>query len=509
MAACASQSAHTGGVPTLIQGGVVVNHDQQFHADVLIEDGLVSVVDPSGQIKAPAGAKVIDATGKLVMPGGIDPHTHLHLPFMGTVACDDFFSGQAAAAAGGMTMHIDFALPVDHDIEAGFEASQAQAQKSCIDYSLHCAITRWSPQVSETMGRLVDRGVNSFKFYLAYKGDGLMVNDADMLGSFQRCRELGALPMVHAENGDAVACGQEEVFWRGITGPEGHALSRPAVVEGEATARAIKLARFVGAPLYVVHVMSADAMEEVAKARKDGQRVIGEPIISGLALNESMMWHPDFKIAAQYVMSPPIRSAEHGAALRKALAQGTLQLVGTDHAVFNSTQKAAGRGDFRKIPNGVNGIEERMHVVWETMVNSGMMTPMDYVRVTSTAAAQIFNMYPRKGRIAAGSDADMILFDPEEEHVLSASTHHSRMDTNVYEGMKIKGRVVATVSRGRLLWEDGKLYAQPETGRFIPLPTGGALFHGLDKHHESEFVPTRYGPTPVDRPQDSGAKTEL
>ncbi|KAG1677362.1 hypothetical protein FOA52_010741 [Chlamydomonas sp. UWO 241] len=505
----ASQSAHTGGVPILIQGGVVVNHDEQFRADVFIQDGLISLVDPSGQIKAPAGAKVIEASGKLVMPGGIETHSHLEMPFMGTTCCDDFFSGQAAAAAGGTTMHIDFALPVDHDIDAGFELWKANAQKSCIDYGFHMAVTRWDQATSDAMGRLVAAGVNSFKFFMAYKG-ALMVNDAELIAGFQRCKELGALPMVHAENGDAVAWGQDEVFRRGITGPEGHALSRPAVVEGEATARAIKLARFVGAPLYVVHVMSADAMEEVAKARKDGQRVIGEPIISGLALNESMMWHPDFKIAAQYVMSPPIRSAEHGAALRKALAQGTLQLVGTDHAVFNSTQKAAGRGDFRKIPNGVNGIEERMHVVWETMVNSGMMTPMDYVRVTSTAAAQIFNMYPRKGRIAAGGDADVIVFDPEEEHVLSASMHHSRMDTNVYEGMKIKGRVVATVSRGRLLWEDGKLHAQPGTGRFIPLPTGGALFHGLDKHHESEFVPTRYGPTPVDRPQDSGAiHTEL
>lgn len=337
-----------------------------------------------------------------------------------------------------------------------------------------------------------------------------MVNDEQLLAGFNRCKDLGALPMVHAENGDAVMLGQADMIRRGITGPEGHALSRPAVLEGEATARAIRLARFVGSPLYVVHVMSIDAMEEVAKARKDGQRVIGEPVASGLALNESMMWHPDFKVAAQYVMSPPIRSAEHGIALRKALAQGVLQCVGTDHAVFNSTQKAMGKDDFRKIPNGVNGIEERMHVVWETMVNSGLMTAMDYVRVTSTAAAQIFNMYPRKGHIAPGSDGDVIVFDPTEEHVLSASTHHSRMDTNVYEGMKIKGRVVATVSRGRLLWEAGKLYAQPGTGRYIPLPTGGPLFDGLDKHHESEMVPQRYGTTPVQRGgAEDAAKSEL
>eukprot|EP00955_Chlamydomonas_euryale_P078598 363178-Chlamydomonas_euryale.AAC.1 len=250
-------------------------------------------------------------------------------------------------------------------------------------------------------------------------------------------------------------------------------------------------------------------MEEVAKARKDGQRVIGEPVISGLALNESMVWHPDFNVASRYVMSPPIRSAEHGLALRKALAQGTLQLVGTDHAVFNSTQKAMGRGDFRKIPNGVNGIEERMHVVWETMVNSGMMSPMDYVRVTSTAAAQTFNIYPRKGHIAVGSDADVIVFDPNEEHVLSASTHHSRIDSNVYEGMRIKGRVVSTVSRGRLLWDAGKLYAEPGTGQYIPLPTGGPLFEGLDVQQQAEMVLHRYGRTPVARTDTMGSKVEL
>eukprot|EP00798_Chlamydomonas_sp_ICE-L_P016372 gene16372-22574_t len=499
----------------LIKGGTVVNHDQKFKADVLVEGELIKAVGPS--LETPWGAKVIDASGKYVMPGGIDPHTHLEMPFMGSVACDDFFSGQAAAAAGGTTMHIDFALPVDHDLEAGFNAWTEKAKKGCIDFGFHMAVTKWNEKTYKDMGTLAEKGINSFKFFMAYKG-ALMVSDEELIKGFSRCKELGAVPQVHAENGDAVACGQEQmvakgimvpeghaksrsavlegevhaengdaVAWgqeqmvaKGIMGPEGHAKSRPAVLEGEATARAIKLAKFVNAPLYVVHVMSIDALNEVARARQEGQRVVGEPVVSGLALNESWMWHPDFDVAARYVMSPPIRSAEHGVALKKALANNVLQLVATDHAVFNSTQKSNGRNDFRLIPNGVNGIEERMHVVWDEMVNSGLMSVQDYVRVTSTAAAQIFNVYPRKGYLAPGSDADIIVLDPNEIHTISAATHHSRMDSNVFEGRTIKGKVVVTVSRGRVLWEGGKLLATEGSSRYIPLPAFGPLYDGLD-----------------------------
>ncbi|KAF6251761.1 hypothetical protein COO60DRAFT_1622674 [Scenedesmus sp. NREL 46B-D3] len=432
-------------------GGEVVNHDLQLKADVLIKDGLIAEVAPD--IKAPAGAKVINASGSYVMPGGIDPHTHLAMPFMGQVACDDFYSGQAAALAGGTTMHIDFALPVNHSLMAGFREWQAKAELACADYGFHMAVTKW-------------QGINSFKFFMAYKG-ALMVNDEELLQGFIRCRQLGALPQVHAENGEAVALGQRLVFDAGVTGPEGHALSRPAALEGEAAGRAIRLASFVGVPLYVVHVMSIDAMEEVARARKAGLPVIGEPVASGLALDESAMWDANFTSAAAAVMSPPIRSKQHRIALKRALTGGLLQLVATDHAVFNSSQKAVGRGDFRVIPNGVNGLEERMHVVWQEMVVPGLITPRDFVRVTSTAAAQVFNIYPRKGRIAAGSDADVIVLDPSVKHTISAATHHSRIDTNVYEGKDIHGKVTVTISRGRLVWYEGKLDVEPGTGRFI------------------------------------------
>ncbi|GAX85193.1 hypothetical protein CEUSTIGMA_g12611.t1 [Chlamydomonas eustigma] len=483
-----------------IKGGLVVNHDNSALSDVLIDSETGKIIQVGGNFDdyVPPHTRVIDAHDKLVMPGGIDPHTHLDMPFMGSVTCDDFFSGQAAAAAGGTTMHIDFALPVAHDLVKGLEEWKKKAESSCIDYSFHMAVTQWNNKTYRDMAHIVAQGINSFKFFMAYKG-ALMVNDEEMINGFERCGQLGALPQVHAENGDAVTWGQTEMIRLGVKGPEGHALSRPSVLEGEATGRAIRLAAYVGVPLYVVHVMSIEALEEVAKARLRGQRVIGEPVVSGLALNESVMWDPDWEVAARYVMSPPIRAAEHGKALREALSRGVLQLVATDHAVFTSVQKAAGRGDFRLIPNGVNGIEERIHVVWQTMVNSGLMTSSDFVRATSTAAAQAFNIFPKKGLIAPGSDADVIVLDPNQEHTISASTHHSRIDSNVYEGMNIKGKVVMTISRGRVVWEHGKLNVTRGSGHFVPLPPFGPLYEGLSKQQTSIQLPQRYGPTPVRR----------
>ncbi|KAL2942028.1 Dihydropyrimidinase [Bienertia sinuspersici] len=335
----------------LIKGGIVVNAHHQEVADVYVEDGLIVAVQPN--IKVGDDVIVVDATGKYVMPGGIDPHTHLAMEFMGTETIDDFFSGQAAALAGGTTMHIDFIIPVNGSLTAGLESYRKKARKSCMDYGFHMAVTKWDEVVAKDMETMVkEEGINSFKFFMSYKGS-FMINDELLIEGFKRCKSLGALPMVHAENGDAVFEGQKRMIELGITGPEGHALSRPPFLEGEATSRAIRLARFVNTPLYVVHVMSIDAMEEIAKAR---QRVIGEPVVSGLILNHSVLWDPDFSIAARYVMSPPIREAGHDKALQKALASGILQLVGTDHCTFNSAQKALGIDDFRKIPNGVNGM---------------------------------------------------------------------------------------------------------------------------------------------------------
>lgn len=455
--------------------------DAMFKADVLIRDEKVVSVGSNLKNKEGENTEKLDAKGKYVMPGGIDPHTHLSMPFMGTVACDDYFSGQRAALAGGTTFHIDFALPIKHDLMKGFEEWEKKARDSVMDYGFHMAVTSWSDKVAIDMETLVrDHGINSFKFFMAYKG-ALMVKDEELMRGLTKCRDIGALAQVHAENGDAVAEGQKAVFEAGITEPKGHALSRPEGLEAEATGRAIRLAEFVGTPLYVVHVMGQQPAQEIARARMRGAKVIGETVTSAISLNESLLWDEDFKQAAQYVMSPPIRSAASGAAVKAALAGGILQVLGTDHAVFNSTQKAAGAHDFRLIPNGVNGIEERLHVAWEELVNSGAISPMDFVRITSTEAAKIFNIYPQKGTIAPGSDADVILLDPNVEHVISAQTHHSKMDTNVYEGKRIRGKVVTTISRGKVVWNNGRLSVSKGSGRYIPLKAYPPIFQGIEK----------------------------
>ncbi|CAN1830382.1 PYD2 [Linum perenne] len=463
----------------LIKGGTVVNAHHHEVADVYVEDGIIVAVQPN--LKVGDDVHVLDATGKFVMPGGIDPHTHLAMEFMGTETIDDFYSGQAAALAGGTTMHIDFVIPVNGSLTAGFGAYEKKAQNSCMDYGFHMAITKWDEDVSRDMEIMVkEKGINSFKFFLAYKGS-LMIDDELLLEGLKRCKSLGALAMVHAENGHAVFEGQKRMIELGITGPEGHALSRPPVLEAEATARAIRLASFVNTPLYVVHVMSIDAMGEIAKARKSGQRVVGEPVVSGLLLDDSELWNPDFSIASRYVMSPPIRGPGHAKALQAALSSGILQLVGTDHCAFNSTQKAFGIDDFRKIPNGVNGIEERMHLVWDTMVETGQISVTDFVRVTSTECARIFNIYPRKGAILAGSDADIIILNPNRSFEISAKSHHSRTDTNVYEGQRGKGKVEVTIAGGRVVWINDELKVVPGAGKYVEMPAFNYLFSGLDK----------------------------
>ncbi|KAF6175273.1 hypothetical protein GIB67_000594 [Kingdonia uniflora] len=726
----------------LIKGGIVVNAHHQEVADVYVEDGIIVLVQ--SKIKVGDDVIVIDATGKYVMPGGIDPHTHLGMEFMGSETIDDFFSGQAAALAGGTTMHIDFALPINGSLSAGFEAYTKKARMACMDYGFHMAVTKWNEVVSRDMEILVkEKGINSFKFFLAYKGS-FMINDELLLEGFKKCKTLGAVPMVHAENGDAVAEGQKRIFDLGITGPEGHGLSRPPMLEGEATSRAIRLASFVNVPLYVVHVMSIDAMEEIAKAQKSGQAVVGEAVVSGLVLDDSALWDPDFTTAAKqgsvhfsllsfflsylvlsfdnqprlllfqeslakvsicasnlcmnfclrrtmsdprfafYVrvilevtrleagvvtedskkfvgdglemkhleetterevhraidlvgekdggMSKSSRSKDNEEVvtlMQRDVSFGTVleqfetigvvennasvtrmcvgfrvepengnpniglphiartvigeiavpktqhqiskvidsyvgssrsdnrgeewpykvttkaklltitgnesevigqtpsnevvqprtrvvrvgfqglgtpknnystmewpqdelefigegvtphvQLVGTDHCTFNSTQKALGIDDFRKIPNGVNGIEERMHLIWDTMVESGQISATDYVRVTSTECARVFNIYPRKGAILAGSDADIIILNPNASFEILSNSHHSRSDINVYEGRKGKGKVEVTIVGGKVVWENGELKVEPGSGRYIEMPPFGHLFSGIGK----------------------------
>jgi dihydropyrimidinase len=456
-------------VRLLIRGGTVVNPDQSFRADVLCDEGLVRAV--SSDIDADSGTTVIDAGGLLVMPGGIDPHTHMELPFMGTTASEDFFSGTSAGAAGGTTSIIDFVIP-----DPGTSLLEAwrrwcdKAAKAATDYGFHVAITSWSETVAEEMRTLTcEHGVNSFKHFMAYKG-ALMLDDAVLLKSVKRAFELGAICNIHAENGDAVAHLQQELLANGITGPEGHPLSRPPAVEAEAVNRVITIAGLIGAPIYIVHVSTADATAAIARARATGQRVYGEVLVQHLVIDDSVYRHPDWATAAAYVMSPPFRPRAHQEALWGGLCSGQLQTTATDHCCFCAPQKAAGRHDFTQIPNGTGGIEDRMSVLWHHGVASGRLTPNEFVRVTSTNAAQIFNLYPQKGVIAAGSDADLVVWDPHGSRTISVRTHHQQVDFNVFEGMTVTGVARHTISRGRLVWTDGDLRTVRGSGRYVPRP---------------------------------------
>jgi len=454
---------------TLIRGGTVVNADRAFRADVLCEGDKIVAVGPA--LAAPAGAEVIDAGGQYVMPGGIDPHTHMNLPFMGTVTQDDFFTGTAAGLAGGNTTIIDFVIPSPQQplLEA-YHQWRGWAEKAAGDYTFHVAITWWSDKVHEEMGTLVrNHGVNSFKHFMAYK-NAIMADDETLVKSFRRALELGAIPTVHAENGELVYQLQQDLLRQGITGPKAHPLSRPPAVEAEAANRAIAIANVLNTPLYIVHVSCKESLEAITRARAAGQRVYGEALAGHLIVDDSVYDHPDFEFAAGHVMSPPFRSREHQKALWQGLQGGNLHTTATDHCTFCAEQKAAGRNDFTKIPNGCGGVEDRMAVIWDEGVNSGKLTPSEFVRVTSANAAQIFNIYPRKGLIAAGSDADIVVWDPEGTRTISAKTQFAKGGFNVFEGRTVKGIPSTTVAAGKVVFHRGDLRAVEGAGRHIDRP---------------------------------------
>ena len=476
----------------LIRGGTVVNADRQFRADVLCVDGKIHSVGDS--LPAPAGASVLDAGGQYVMPGGIDPHTHMQLPFMGTVAMDDFFSGTAAALAGGTTSIIDFVIPnPQQPLMEAYRTWRGWAEKSAADYGFHVAVTWWSDGVREDMGRLVrDEGVNSFKHFMAYK-NAIMCDDETLVNSFKRALELGAMPTVHAENGELVYLLQQEVTRMGITGPEGHPLSRPPAVEGEAANRAIAIAEVLGVPIYVVHVSCVESAEAIARARARGQRVYGEVLAGHLVVDDSVYRNPDFATAAAYVMSPPFRPKVNQEFLWRGLQSGNLHTTATDHCTFCAEQKAGGRDDFSKIPNGCGGVEERLAVLWDQGVNTGRLTPSEFVAVTSANTAKLFNIYPQKGTVSAGADADLVVWDPQGSKTLSAKTQFSKGDFNIFEGMTVRGTPSHTISQGNLVFVKGDLRVKAGAGRYIKRPAFGSNFEAGQKRAQS----TR--PTAVER----------
>ncbi|MEM7301756.1 MAG: dihydropyrimidinase [Pseudomonadota bacterium] len=474
---------------TTIKNGTIVTADRTYKADVQIENGVISSIGENL-----LGGTELDATGCYVMPGGIDPHTHLEMPFMGTYSSDDFESGTRAALSGGTTMVVDFALPSPG--QSLLEAIQMWDNKSTranCDYSFHMAITWWGEQVFNEMETVVrERGINTFKHFLAYKG-ALMVNDDELYASFQRCAELGAIPMVHAENGDVVAELSAKLLADGNNGPEAHAYSRPPQVEGEATNRAIMIADMAGCPLYVVHTSCEDSHEAIRRARQQGKRVWGEPLIQHLTLDESEYFNKDWDHAARRVMSPPFRNKQHQDSLWAGLAAGSLQVVATDHCAFTTEQKRYGVGDFTKIPNGTGGLEDRMPMLWTYGVATGRLTMNEFVAVTSTNIAKIMNIYPKKGAILEGADADIVVWDPEKEKTITAGVQQSAIDYNVFEGKEVKGLPRYTLSRGHVSVEDGTVKTQEGHGKFVKREPNGTVNTALSTWKELT------APTPIQR----------
>ena len=455
---------------TVIKGGTIVAADRTYESDILIEGEQIARIGRDLSVDT-----VIDAEGAYIIPGGIDPHTHLQMPFMGTTTAETWESGTFAALSGGTTMVVDFIIPDQDGLLKAMAAWEERAtRQASSDYSYHMCITGWSRQMFDDMATVVERGVNTFKHFMAYKGS-LMVDDDEMFASFQRCAALGALPLVHAENGDIVAALQHKYMAAGVSGPEAHAYSRPPEVEGEATNRAIMIADAAGVPVYIVHTSSEQAHEAIRRARQKGMRVYGEPLVQHLTLDEREYFNRDWDHAARRVMSPPFRDKSHQDSLWAGLAAGSLHVVATDHCAFTTEQKRMGLQDFRKIPNGTGGLEDRLSVLWTKGVETGRLTPNEFVAVTSTNIAQILNIYPQKGAILPGSDADLVVWDPKLSKTISAATQKSIIDYNVFEGVEVRALPRYTLSRGEVVWSHGKNdQPRPGRGRFIkrrPFPT--------------------------------------
>jgi dihydropyrimidinase len=425
------------------------------------------------------------------MPGGIDTHTHLEMPFMGTTTIDDYHYGTTAAVAGGTTLLMDFVIPGKDGglVNAYKEWEGRAAPKINCDIAFHLAVTYYSEEMLAEMETITnDYGVNSYKFFLAYNRV-LRMYDDELLSVFERCKEIGALAQVHAENGDMVDAGQQRMVDAGILGPEAHGMSRPPATEAEATHRAIAIADQTNTPLYVVHVMSKEAAFEVARAKRAGCNVYGEPIAAALGTDGRQMFDPDWRHAAGHVMSPPLRDDPTTKdELMRALKYNELDCVGTDNATFNANQKALGKDDFRAIPNGCNGIEDRMSVVWHKGVKGMDMSPSDFVRITSTKAAMLFNLYPHKGRIAEGCDADIVVWDGEGTRTVSKDTHHHAVDFNIFEGMTFHGIADKTISAGRIVWEDGELKTENGWGRIVKREPYGYAYRDHDVRERERDV---------------------
>ncbi len=451
----------------LIKGGRIVTAADDYVADLLVEGERIALIGESIDVEAD---RVIDAAGKYVLPGCVDPHTHLDMPFGGTVTIDDFESGQRSAAFGGTTCHVDFIIqPHGTSFSEALETWHGKREgKALIDNGFHMAVTDLREGGSlDELATLPEQGVTSYKLFMAYKG-ALMVDDETLFKTMEVAAETGALVMVHAENGDAIDVLVRKALAEGKTEPKYHALTRPPETEGEATNRAIQLARVAGCPLYVVHVSCQEAVEPIALARDKGWNVWGETCTQYFFVDYSFLERPDFE-GAKYVYTPPPRARENQEALWQAVRTDVLSAISTDHCAFLwDGQKTLGRDDFSKIPNGAPGLENRLHMVHEFGVRAGRITLNRMVELVATNPAKLFGLYPRKGTVAVGSDADLVVFDPHRRHTISAATHHSKVDYNLYEGTEVTGTPEVVLLRGNVLVDGDELVAEPGIGQFVP-----------------------------------------
>ena len=449
----------------LIEGGRIITASDDYVADVYIEDETVTQIGTSLDVVAD---RVIDASGKYVLPGCIDPHTHFDMPFGGTVTADDFQSGQTSCAFGGTTCHIDFAIQTrGKSFTAGIEEWHEKANgKAMIDYGFHIIVSDLEGGTLEDLATLPDLGVTSYKMLMAYKGV-FLVDDQTLFRVMELAKETGALAMIHGENGEIIDLLVKRAVEEGNLDPSWHAKTRPAELEGEATNRAIQIAHLAGCPVYIVHVTCEESVDAIARARAKGWPVWGETCTQYFFIDDTYLDRPNFE-GAKAVFSPPVRDKRNQPILWDAVRTDKLSAISTDHCSFRmSDQKTLGRDNFALIPNGAPGVEDRLMMIHHFGVNEGRIGLNRMVELLSTNAAKLFGLYPRKGTIVPGSDADIVIFDPEKEHTISAKTHHSKADYNLYEGTTVTGAPEIVLLRGNVLVEDGELVASPGIGQFV------------------------------------------
>jgi dihydropyrimidinase len=449
----------------LIKYGRVVTVSNDFLADIFIEDEKITKVATNLNLSA---TTVIDATDKYVIPGGIDVHTHIDMPYGDIKSTDDFETGTIAAAFGGTTTIIDFAVQSKGQslLDALNIWKQKANGKAVIDYGFHIIITDVNENILNELDRVVNAGVTSFKVFTAYPGR-LMLDDSDIFRVMQQAKQNGALIMMHAENGYVIDKLIQQALAERKTDPIYHALTRPPALEGEATQRTIALAKVADVPVYIVHVTCGEAVDAIRQARAQGQKVFGETCPHYLLLTEDDLRRPNFE-GAKYVLSPPLREKKHQKMLWDSLSSDVLQTIATDHCPFNFKQhKELGRNDFTKIPNGAPGIENRLQLSYEYGVKQKRFSINRWVELISTNPAKLFGIYPQKGKIAVGSDADIVIWDPDTAHTISAQTHHMRVDYNLFEGFKVTGNAETVIARGEVIVENKKIVSKPGRGKFI------------------------------------------